>query len=102
MNFLSTQYANVQNNLSVWVKSKPTPDLIDTLTYDLYEDNNPFRRTFSGDDIRDKRLRAIANVSAQTTAEIFSAFANPYYLEHKIAHVPTYYQNAVNLYGRKN
>lgn len=101
MNNLNTQYINIQNNLSLWAKSKPVSDLIDSLTYDLYEENNPFNRTFNSDDISDKRLRAITNAGIKTSAEIFSAFANPYYLSHKFTHIPVYYKNAVNLYKNK-
>ncbi len=101
MNSLNTQYTNIQNNLSLWAKSKPVPDLIDSLTYNLYEDSNPFNRTFDDNDISDKRLRAIANAGTKTTAEIFSAFANPYYLSHKFTHIPVYYKNSVNLYENK-
>ena len=84
-----------------WVDSKPIPQLIDSVTYDLYEDNNPFRTHFSRNEISNKNVRLAVNTAASIGAETFSLFANPYYLSHKITQIPVYYQNAVDLYNKK-
>ena len=100
MNLISfhTQNNNLSTLISNWADSKPAPDLIDSLTYDLYESSNPFNRTFSQDEINNKGLRYTLNATTKVSAEAFSAFANPYYLSHKITHIPVYYQTVVNKY----
>lgn len=84
-----------------WVDSKPFPQLIDSVTYDLYEDNNPFRTHFSHNEIRNEGVRLALNTATSVGAETFSLFTNPYYLSHKITQIPVYYQNAVDLYNKK-
>ena len=40
----------INQNLSIlsnWVDSTPVPQVIDTMTYDIYESSNPFRQKFS-------------------------------------------------------
>lgn len=88
------------SSLSGWVDSTPMNQVIDTVTYDLYESNNPFRRTFDKTDINNKGLRIAANTSARVGAEMFSAFTNPYYITHKVTQIPTLYNSAVNAYNR--
>ena len=85
---------------SNWVDSTPVPQMIDSVTYDLYESSNPLRRKFSKDDISNKGLRIAANTSATVGAEMFSAFANPYYLVHKIVNIPTAYNSVVETYKK--
>jgi len=89
---------NIPRMLENWIDSKPVSGLIDEITYDLYEDSNPFRTSFTKEDINNRTLRIGANVVSAAGAEVFSAFANPYYLSHKITHIPVYYENAVLLY----
>lgn len=100
MNLINTSltYPNISQLLTNWVDSKPVPELLDSVTYDLYESNNPFRKTFNETDITNKGLRVAANTTAIVSAEAFSAFANPYYLFHKVTHIPIYYQSVVDKY----
>lgn len=91
---------NPINSLTNWVDSTPMPQIIDTVTYDLYESNNPFRTSFSKEDISNKPLRIAANTTTTIGAEAFSIFTNPYYLTHKIVNIPTYYKNVVNSYQK--
>ncbi len=86
--------------LTNWVDSTPVPQVIDTVTYDLYESNNPFRRTFAKKDINNRALRMAANTTAGVSAEVFSVFTNPYYLSHKVTHVPVAYKNVVDVYKK--
>lgn len=83
-----------------WVDSTTVPSAIDSVTYNLYESNNPFRKKFNNEEINNNKIRVIANTGTAVGAEIFSAFANPYYLTHKITQMPVYYQSAVNAYKR--
>lgn len=95
--------SGLQQNISAlsgWVDSTPVNQVIDTVTYDLYESNNPFRRTFDKTDINHRGLRIAANTSTAIGAEVFSAFTNPYYLSHKVIQIPTLYNSAVNAYSR--
>ena len=85
-------------NLSNWVDSTPVPQVIDTVTYDLYESNNPFRYRFSKEQIDNKPLRAAATATTTLVAEVFSVVTNPYYITHKIVNIPTAYNSVVNAY----
>lgn len=85
-------------DLSNWVDSTPVPQVIDTVTYDLYESNNPFRYRFSKEQISNKPLRVAANATTSVGAEVFSVFTNPYYITHKIVNIPTAYNSVVNAY----
>ena len=49
MKLLST-VNNPINALYNWVDSTPMPQIIDTVTYDVYESNNPFRTSFNKND----------------------------------------------------
>ncbi|MBQ8458530.1 hypothetical protein IJ541_00345 [bacterium] len=100
MNLLSLN-KDISALLVNWADSKPVPQLIDSVTYDLYEDNNPFRKQFSKSEINNKELRLAVNTAASLGAETFSLFANPYYLSHKVTQIPVYYQSAVDLYNKK-
>lgn len=91
---------NPINSLTNWVDSTPMPQIIDTVTYDLYESNNPFRTSFSKEDISNKPLRIATNTTTTIGAEAFSMFTNPYYLTHKIVNIPTYYKNVINSYQK--
>lgn len=99
MKLLST-INNPINALANWVDSTPMPQIIDTVTYNVYESNNPFRTSFNEDDISNKPLRIAANTTTTIGAEAFSMFTNPYYLTHKIVNIPTYYKNVVNSYQK--
>ena len=101
MNLLNIQNTNFTNTFNNWVNSRPLPNIIDEFTYDQYESNNPFRNRFNEDQIKLKEVRTTANAALAINAEVFSAFANPYYLGHKFMHIPTYYKNAVNLYNSR-
>lgn len=99
MNLLDA--AIYKQNLSVltnWVDSTPVNQIIDTVTYDLYEDSNPFRHKFTKDEINNKGLRIAANTSATVGAEVFSVFSNPYYLMHKVVQVPVLCNKVVKTY----
>ncbi len=85
---------------SNWIDSTTVPQIIDSVTYDLYESSNPLRQNFNKNDISNKGLRIAANTSATVGAEIFSAFANPYYLMHKIVNIPTAYNSVVETYRK--
>ena len=99
MKLLST-VNNPINALYNWVDSTPMPQIIDTVTYDVYESNNPFRTSFNKNDISNTPLRIAANTTAAVGAEAFSIFTNPYYLTHKLVNIPTYYKNVVNTYKK--
>ena len=88
--------------LSNWVDSTPVPDVIDSVTYDLYESSNPFRKTFSKEEISNRGLRVAANTTTAVGAEVFSAFANPFYLSHKLVSIPTMYTTVVDSYKRNS
>lgn len=93
---------SANQNLSLltnWVDSTPIPQVIDTVTYDLYESNNPFRQKFS-ENIDNKVLKYTVYATTGIGAEMFSAFSNPYYLTHKMIQLPTMYQNVVNVYKK--
>lgn len=99
MTFINaTSFSQNITLLSAWVDSTPVNDVIDTVTYDLYESGNPFRYKFSRTQIPNKILRTTANTTTAVSAEFFSAFTNPYYLTHKVVSIPVAYQNVVNAY----
>ena len=85
-------------DLSNWVDSTPASQVIDTVTYDLYESSNPFRHKFSKEQIKNKPLRVAANTTTSVGAEVFSVLTNPYYITHKIVNIPIAYNNVVNAY----
>lgn len=88
--------------ISNWADSTSVPNAIDAVTYDLYESNNPFRKTFTKDEIQNKSIRVAANTGAVVGAELFSVFTNPYYITHKVSHIPTYYHQVVNFYKKNS
>nr|QGT49864.1 hypothetical protein Melaina855_2510 [uncultured Candidatus Melainabacteria bacterium] len=96
----STVFRQNVSSFSNWVDTTPVPQVINTVTYDLYESNNPLRRTFEKDDIHNKGLRIAANATTSVGAEIFSMFTNPYYLTHKITQVPVLYRSIVDAYKK--
>ena len=103
MNLLDA--AIYKQNLSVlsnWVDSTPVDQMIDTVTYDLYEDSNPFRHKFTKEEISNRGLRIAANTSAAVGAEVFSVFANPYYLMHKAIQIPVACSKVVNTYRQNS
>lgn len=103
MNLLDA--AIYKHNMSVfanWVDSTPVNQVIDSVTYDLYEDSNPFRHKFSKEEINNKGLRIAANTSAAVGAEVFSVFSNPYYLMHKAVQVPVLCSKVVNTYKQNS
>lgn len=102
MNLINTSSSFSQNIslFSNWVDSTPVSQVIDTVTYDLYESNNPFRRKFRKEDISNKGLRYAANTSAAVGAEFFSVFTNPYYLSHKVTKIPVLYKSVVEIYKK--
>jgi hypothetical protein len=101
MNLIQSQiYQHNINNFTNWVDSTPVNKIIDTMTYDLYESNNPFRKTFDSNDINNKGLRVLANTTNAVGAEVFSAFTNPYYLSHKITQIPVWCDSVVETYKK--
>ena len=100
MNLINAALVQNRSILSNWVDSTPVPQVIDTMTYDLYEANNPFRKTFNKDEISNRALRAAANTTTAAGADLFSFFANPYYLTHKAAQIPAAYKNAADMYKK--
>ena len=102
MNLIKTKvYQQNLANLHNWVDQTPVNEMIDTVTYDIYESNNPFRKKkFDKEQINNKSLRVAANTTTAIGAEVFSAFANPYYLSHKVTQVPVIYHNAVDAYKK--
>lgn len=92
--------ATLIQNFSNWVDSTPITQVIDTVTYDVYEADNPFRRTFDKNDIKDDKLRLAANTTSTVSAEVFSAFSNPYYLTHKITQIPSLYKSVADVYKK--
>ena len=100
MNLINTSFSQNISLFTNWIDSTPLPEVIDTVTYDLYEDNNPFRNKFSKKQIPNNQLRHTINTTTQIGAEIFSIFTNPYYLTHKIIHLPAMYNNVVGAYKK--
>lgn len=93
----------INQNLSIftnWVDSTPVPQVIDTVTYDLYESGNPFRQDFNSRDINNTALRYTVKTTTSVGAEVFSAFTNPFYLAHKIVQLPSMYQSVVDTYKK--
>jgi len=84
--------------LSNWVDSTPVNQMIDSVTYNQYENSNPFRKKFDKTEISNTALRTAANTTTTIGAEMFSMFSNPYYLTHKVTQIPVWYQSAVNSY----
>ena len=95
-----TVFKQGMSSVSNWINSTPVPQVVNTVTYDLYESNNPLRRKFDKDDINNKSLRVAANATTTLGAEFFSAFTNPYYLSHKVTQVPVLYKSVVDTYKR--
>jgi hypothetical protein len=103
MNLINTTiYQQNMNALTNWVDTTPTNKIIDTMTYDLYESNNPFRKTFDKNEINNKGLRIAANTTTAVGAEFFSALTNPYYLSHKITQIPVWYDSIVDVYKKQS
>ncbi len=93
----------IRQNLGIisnWVDSTSVPSAIDSVTYDLYESNNPFRKTFTKDEISNKGVRYAVNTGATVSAELFSVFTNPYYLTHKVGQLPVFCNHVVNTYKK--
>ena len=86
------------STLRNWTDSVEIPALIDSVTYDLYDSSNPFKKTFTKEEISNKPMRILANTGTAVGSEFFSAFTNPYYLTHKVTQVPVLYQSVVNVY----
>ena len=102
MNLIKTKvYQQNLANLHNWVDNTPVNEMIDTVTYDVYESNNPFRKKrFNKEQINNTGLRVAANTTTAVGAEVFSVFANPFYLSHKVTQVPMFYHNAVDAYKK--
>lgn len=103
MNFWITnvQVNNIPSIVRNWADTVNVPNAIDSVTYDLYETNNPFRKKYTKDEISGREARFLANTGTTIGAEVFSAFANPYYLTHKITGIPAMYHSVAEAY-RKN
>ncbi len=95
-----TVFKQGMSSISNWINSTPVPQAVNTVTYDLYESNNPLRRKFDKNDINNKSLRVAVNATATVGAEFFSAFTNPYYLSHKVTQVPVLSKSVVDTYKK--
>lgn len=101
MNVINTSFRQNISLFTNWVDSTPLPDMIDTVTYDLYESNNPFRdNKFSKKQIKNDNIRHTVNATTAVGAEFFSVYTNPFYLTHKILHLPSMYNNVVEFYKK--
>lgn len=99
MNSIQTTFSQNISLFSSWIDSTPLPQVIDTVTYDLYESNNPFRQK-TDKKFDNKALRYTINATSAVGAEAFSVFTNPYYLTHKIVNLPVMYKNVANIYKK--
>ena len=98
MNLIHNKIISSLNN---WVDSTPANVIVDSLTYDQYEINNPFRLNFyEPKNIQNSYLRATAGAAKNIGAEITSAYINPFYLTHKIVNAPVFYKDVVNTYSK--
>lgn len=98
---INTSFSQNISLFTNWVDSTPLPDMIDTVTYDLYESNNPFRdNKFSKKQIKNDNIRHTVNATTAVGAEFFSVYTNPFYLTHKIVHLPSMYNNVVDFYKK--
>lgn len=101
MNLLDNHVSRAITSLySNWIDSYQFPNIINTVTYDLYESNNPLRHHFDDDEIKNDNLRRTVNATTMVGAEFFSVLTNPYYLTHKIIRLPYLYSNAVETYKK--
>lgn len=100
MNPINTSFSQNISLFASWIDSTPLPQVIDTVTYDLYESNNPFRNKFNKEQIKNNNLRHTVNTTTAVGAEMFSIFTNPYYLTHKIIHLPSMYNHVVGAYKK--
>ena len=93
---------HIISSLNNWVDSTPPTQMVDYLTYDQYEVNNPLRLNFyDSKSINNTYLRTTADVAKNVSAEVLSAYINPFYLTHKIINAPvTAYQAVVNAYSK--
>lgn len=93
---------NIKNNITStiqnWTDYNEIPTLINSVTFDLYDSNNPFKKKFTKEEINNKPIRILANTGTTVGSEVFSAFTNPYYLTHKVTQIPIMYQSVVNTY----
>ncbi len=89
------------NSLKNWADTKTIPQIIDAVTYDQYESDNPLRIKFSEkENIHNEKLRQTVDFAQDVGAEIVSAYINPFYLTHKVINIPTNYQNVVDTYKK--
>lgn len=88
------------NHITDWAANTPINEMFDSLTYDIYESDNPFRHEYSKSEIKNPAVKYTINAAKTTGAELYSVFANPFYLAHKIVNIPVYYKNAADLYKK--
>ena len=105
MNLINTTVISQNMSLfSNWVDSTPVPKMVDTVTYDLYESDNPFRHKFSNKQIKMIRLGILRIQLLRLVQKLFQLFANPYYLTHKIINLPAYipasYRKVAEIYSK--
>lgn len=86
--------------LSNWVDTIQVPQIINNLTYEYYESNNPFRFKIEDDQQNENSTNQIINATTIAGAELFSVFTNPYYLTHKIVQIPSLYRSVVDVYKK--
>lgn len=88
------------NSATVWVAQTPTPKIIDTFTYDVYESENPFKIDFFGDGkINNNYMLKTLTATQNISAEVYSAYTNPFYMTHKIINLPS---QAVEIYKKNS
>ena len=86
--------------LSNWTDSVQIPQIINNLTYNYYESNNPFRLKVEDDQQSENENNQISTFTTIVGAELFSVFTNPYYLTHKIVQIPSLYRSVVDVYKK--
>jgi hypothetical protein len=93
---------HIISSLNNWVDSTPAPQIVDSLTYDQYEINNPLRLNFyNPKNIDNRYLRTGANIAKNIGTEVVSAYINPFYLTHKVVNAPAVaYQTVINAYSK--
>lgn len=91
----------IRSLLPNWVDTVQVPQIINNLTYNYYESNNPFRLKIEDDQQNEKNNNnQFINATTIAGAELFSVFTNPYYITHKIVQIPSFYRGVVDAYKK--
>lgn len=68
---------NLTSTLRNWTDSVEIPALIDSVTYDLYDSSNPFKKTFTKEEISNKPMRILANTGNCGRLRVFFSLHKP-------------------------